>query len=80
MATAQSIRDEFFALSEALLELRTLADLASDLAGDDPKATQWPWLLGQMLDRAEKAHEAVENSVRRAALPLLEDMSALTKR
>lgn len=79
MATAQSIREEFLTLTDQLLELRTLADLANELAGDDPKAAQWPWLLTRMLDRVDQAAEVVETSVRRAALPLMEDMQRLSK-
>lgn len=79
MATAQSIRDDFSHFTELLLELRTFADLSIDLAGDDPKSPQWPWLVSQMVHRLEQQIEVVETSVRRAALPLMEDMQRLSK-
>lgn len=79
MATAQSIRDELNSFTEAILELQTFADISIDLAGDDPKAPQWPWLVAQHVRRIEKLSEALECSIRRHALPLLEDMQRLTK-
>jgi hypothetical protein len=79
MANAKSIRDEFQTLTELVHELRSFADLSIDLAGIDPDAPSWPWLVGQMIRRVETAAHRVEDSVRRHALPLLDDMSNLTK-
>lgn len=79
MANAQSIRRELDNLSELVLEAEILSETAIDLAGDDPNAPQWPWLVAQHIRRVKAASELLETSLRQHALPLLQDMQLLTK-
>lgn len=79
MATSQSIRDEFQALSDSVLELETFAKISDSLIGDNPDAPQWPWFLSQQVDRINEAMEALECTLRTKAIPLMEDMDRLAK-
>lgn len=76
MAASKSIRDALTDLDYSLLEARTLSDTLIDLAGDQPDAAQWPFLLQCQLERIHKAAQALEVLVRQKALPLLTDIEA----
>jgi len=55
-----------------MLELRAFADVCLQLAGTAHESPPWPWLLGQLVDRAQGAlvaHLEPFGGVRGAAAP-----------
>ena len=77
MAEMKSIREEFEALSEAVIELQTFAQVSLELAGMEERAPQWPALVTWHASRLGKASEALEMTLRRKVFPVMDDMAKI---
>jgi hypothetical protein len=85
MAASKSIREALNTLNDELLTASSLplrsitSTLTSSFAASlhDPHA--WVFVVVQMVDRLERASEALEVLLRQKALPVLEDMENVTR-
>ncbi len=58
-----SVNDAFAQLGEHVLEARTWAAVAVDLAGDGLNAPEWPYLVMRQLDRIDRSYEALSRLI-----------------
>lgn len=86
MAASKSIREALNTLNDELLTAKLTAVAFNNLHADieasppplhDPHA--WVFVVVQMVERLERASEALEVLLRQKALPVLEDMENLTR-
>ena len=58
-----SVQKALLHLGEQVLEARTWASVSVDLAGDDLKAPEWPFLMMRQIDRIDQAFEALSSQI-----------------
>jgi hypothetical protein len=85
MAASKSIREALNTLNDELLTAKLTAvafnNLHADIEASPPPSTirAWVFVVVQMVDRLERASEALEVLLRQKALPVLEDMENVTR-
>jgi hypothetical protein len=85
MAASKSIREALNTLNDELLTAKLTAVAFNNLHADieaspppPPRSAAWVFVVVQMVDRLERASEALE-VLRQKALPVLEDMENVTR-
>lgn len=80
MAASKSIREALSVLSDHILETDSLAQTCTDLAGSDPSAPVWVFVIERHMERIKEAAEALEVLIRQKALPLMEDIEGANQK